>query len=210
VEFVQDFVVESHVPRAGYYCPGEEQKYPRETRRRRRVVHTEFSAGDIYTRQVLVDWYGEQDPSQGHCTRIIRRESVVEYAREDGEQQIRATVDGVRQPKDDLWKRHRASLVYLDVQVGNGAPLREEVDVESIEQTEFGLDCAWVARTVGLSGQRGDTCMAIAPMASCAGFDMMMPIEQSANFGGDPFEGRTTSLKFGWKGSVVDKSDWMN
>jgi hypothetical protein len=153
---------------------------------------------------------GEQDPSQGHCTRIIRRDSVVEYAREDGEQQIRATLDGVRQSKEDAWKHHRNSLVYLDVYIGNGAPLREEVDAESIEQTVFGLECAWVTRRIGQSARGGDTCMAVAPMARCAGFDMMMPIEQSAFFGSDPVEGRTTSLKFGWEGSVVDKSGWMD
>src|SRR4051812_25547211 len=143
-EFVQDFEYEGLPPGSHeIYCPGEEEKYPRETRRSRRLVHTELSGDDVYTRQILVDWYGTQDATHDYCTRIIRRETVVEYVEEDGERQIRATVDGVRQKKGTLTD-YRNSLVYLDVYVGALAPVRGEIDAVTIEPTQFGLDCAWV------------------------------------------------------------------
>jgi hypothetical protein len=210
-EFIQDFIVEDTEPmRRGVYCPGEEERYPRDTRRSSRKIHTEFSNGDAYTRQTLVRWYGESDPAQGDCLRILRRETVVEYSEEDGHNELRATVNGVRVKNREELQRLRSSLLYFDVYVGGLAPIRGEADATDIEQTEFGLECANVTHGIGMSDGTSRICAPVAPMARCDGFAKMMPIRQSGRMGGDMVEGRTTLLKFGSKGSVVDKSDWMD
>jgi hypothetical protein len=209
-EFVQDFVIEGKPPRDGDYCPEDEEKYPRASRRMRREVHTEFSNGDVYTRQLLIEWGARQDASQGHCFRIVRLESLVEFSKIKGHEKTRVTVnnDGLEKQDDESYLD---SLNYLDApRWGYLAPVRDDVKAEDIEQTEFGLECAWVKSPQGLSRDTREACLPLAPMARCDGNNQMMPIRQIVSLNNERVEGRTTLLKFGRKGSVANRSDWLD
>jgi len=210
-EFVQEFVLEE--PRSmrnrNPVCAGQDIRGATDYPDVRRIIRIEYSEGDFYTTQTLQDWRWKQNPDDLDCDLIEESETVFRVVSLGGRKQYTGMRDGNFLDQGDLGRYYGSTFLFGHGDLPQPAPLREKVAEGSLEPTEFLLDCAVEERHIAQTEKPSKECLPVSPMPNCPAFDMMMPIHLEGYFGRDGVTGKTTVLKFGKAGSIVDKSKWM-